>query len=384
MAWYATGTVAVTNGSGTVTGTGTAFIDNVAVGEGFRGPDGRIYEITAIASATSLSIAPAYEGTTVASGGSYRIAPTQSYIRDLAAQAAELITDFADVRDEAGAGLFASGSLSAPSVRGLSDQDTGVDFMGSNVARLVAGGAAALQWDGSGVVRVNTTTNNSGVGSTCRLQVQGTGADYTASFQNAHASDPYGLSVNFSGASPNGTGNPFATFFDASATRVQLRSNGGIANYSANNVNLSDEREKEGIEAFDAAADLEAFLAFDICNFRYRDQSHDDDNLGVIAQRLLESHPGNERYVDLDGWQKPTGEKVKVGEQVVLEESGVLDARGNMIMRPAVVDVMADVTVPRMSVYDGDLHFRTMAQLQHAHRLIAQLAARIATLEGAE
>ncbi len=165
--------------------------------------------------------------------------------------------------------------------------------------------------------------------------------------QHSHASNNFGFEVRYTGT-PNGTGNEFAYFTDTDGTviRAAVRSNGGIANYSANNVNLSDEREKEGIAAFDAAADLDAFLAFEVCNFRYKDQTHEDDNLGVIAQRLRDSHPDNERYVDPDAWVKPNGET-------------------------------------RMSVYDGDLHYRTMAQLQHAHRLILALTERVAALEAA-
>ncbi|MGV8671385.1 hypothetical protein ACV34V_34660, partial [Pseudomonas aeruginosa] len=46
MAWYSTGTVAVTANSPTVTGTGTQFSSNARVGDAFRGPDGRWYEVT--------------------------------------------------------------------------------------------------------------------------------------------------------------------------------------------------------------------------------------------------------------------------------------------------------------------------------------------------
>lgn len=83
MAWYSTGTVAVTNGAVSVTGTGTAFSANARVGDGFKGPDGRWYEVTNIASATVLSILPAYQGTT-ASGQTYSIAPIQGYVKESA------------------------------------------------------------------------------------------------------------------------------------------------------------------------------------------------------------------------------------------------------------------------------------------------------------
>ncbi|MGF6594353.1 phage tail protein [Pseudomonas sp. 2835] len=78
MPWYRTGTVAITAGQNTVTGTGTAFSANARVGDAFLGPDGRWYEVTNIASGTVLSILPAYQGSTV-TGGTYSITPVQGY-----------------------------------------------------------------------------------------------------------------------------------------------------------------------------------------------------------------------------------------------------------------------------------------------------------------
>jgi len=83
MTWYKTGTVAVTQGSNAVIGTGTSFIANSRVGDAFRGPDGEWYEVTNIASDTALSIAPAYQGATLAAGG-YSLAPMQGYVKDSA------------------------------------------------------------------------------------------------------------------------------------------------------------------------------------------------------------------------------------------------------------------------------------------------------------
>ncbi|MGH2435209.1 MAG: phage tail protein, partial [Pseudomonas sp.] len=51
MPWYRTGTVAITAGQNTVTGTGTSFSANARVGDAFLGPDGNWYEVTNIASA---------------------------------------------------------------------------------------------------------------------------------------------------------------------------------------------------------------------------------------------------------------------------------------------------------------------------------------------
>ncbi|SFS27615.1 hypothetical protein [Pseudomonas sp. NFACC42-2] len=79
MTWYKTGTVAVTQGSNAVIGTGTSFIANSRVGDGFRGPDGGWYEITNIASDTAMAISPPY-----GDSSAYSIAPLQGYLKDSA------------------------------------------------------------------------------------------------------------------------------------------------------------------------------------------------------------------------------------------------------------------------------------------------------------
>lgn len=83
MPWYRPGSVAITAGQTTVTGTGTDFAANSRVGDAFLGPDGRWYEVANIASATVLSILPAYQGETL-SAGAYAIAPMQGYVKESA------------------------------------------------------------------------------------------------------------------------------------------------------------------------------------------------------------------------------------------------------------------------------------------------------------
>jgi len=93
MPWYSSGTVSVTANSATVTGTGTAFSANARTGDAFRGPDGRWYEITNIASATVLSIKPNYQGAT-ASGQAYAIAPMQGYVKESADRLRQLVDQY--------------------------------------------------------------------------------------------------------------------------------------------------------------------------------------------------------------------------------------------------------------------------------------------------
>lgn len=150
MAWYRVGTVNVTNNSSTVVGVGTAWVQAAAIGETFLGPDGGLYEITGINSNTSLSINPAYKGPT-STAQNYALMPTQGYLRDLAAQAAALVNAYASVKDNAGQGKFAAGTVAAPSLRGAADEDTGVNFEGGNVLGLVAAGAKKATVNSTGV-----------------------------------------------------------------------------------------------------------------------------------------------------------------------------------------------------------------------------------------
>lgn len=78
MVWQRAGTVSVQNGSTTVTGAGVDFAASSRVGDSFVGPDGATYEVANVASATVISILPAYKGATV-SGAAYAIMPVQGY-----------------------------------------------------------------------------------------------------------------------------------------------------------------------------------------------------------------------------------------------------------------------------------------------------------------
>ena len=106
MPWYRVGSVAITAGQTTVTGTGTAFSANSRVGDAFQGPDGRWYEVTNIASGTVLSILPAYQGATV-TGGSYGLAPMQGYVKESADRLRQTVEQF-------GATLALLGTPSSP------------------------------------------------------------------------------------------------------------------------------------------------------------------------------------------------------------------------------------------------------------------------------
>ncbi|KPX26049.1 Tail fiber domain protein [Pseudomonas syringae pv. delphinii] len=95
MPWYKSGTVSVTQNSNAVIGSGTAFIANSRVGDGFRGPDGGWYEVTNIASDTAMSISPNYQGASNSAGG-YALAPLQGYVKESADRLRALVLQYGD------------------------------------------------------------------------------------------------------------------------------------------------------------------------------------------------------------------------------------------------------------------------------------------------
>jgi hypothetical protein len=164
-------------------------------------------------------------------------------------------------------------------------------------------------------------------------------------------SAPYGIYMDYTGASPNNTSKWFAYFADSTALRFEIRSNGGISNYQANDTNLSDERTKKDIEPLESYWDK--FKAIDIVKFKYIDQTHDDFNIGVIAQQVEAVAP---EFVDIDGW----GTKPK------------LDEEGNEIVSEE---------EPLKAIYTADLYHATIKVLQEAMAKIEKLEVEIDKLK---
>lgn len=142
MTWYKTGTASVVQNSNAVTGTGTSFLSNGRVGDAFRGPDGGWYEITNIASDTTMSISPNYQGATNAAGV-YAIAPMQGYPKALADAFNNLNSQFGGVLAVLGEDPTLTGvreSLNLTTADGLAEGATNKYFTEARVrASLLTG-----------------------------------------------------------------------------------------------------------------------------------------------------------------------------------------------------------------------------------------------------
>jgi hypothetical protein len=156
-------------------------------------------------------------------------------------------------------------------------------------------------------------------------------------------SQNYGLYVQYSAADPNGTGNSFFTAEGNGTIRAQIRSNGGLANYSANDVNLSDRREKTNFAP--AKNYLDTICAIPVQTFNYIDQSADDPGttLGVVAQDVQ-----------------------AVAPELVMESNWGTELNPRM----------------RLSIYQTDLQYALMKSIQELKAELDSVKAELATLKG--
>ena len=160
-------------------------------------------------------------------------------------------------------------------------------------ASTFAFGDAKMTLAATGNLLVGTTTDIAAV----RMQVWSADSNNTAYFRNSNATTPYGPSVKYTAATPNNTSSEFLYCEDSTALRVALRSNGGIANYQANNVSLSDSRMKSDIKPLGSY--WNKIKSLEVVTFKYNDQTHSDDNIGLIAQQVESVAP---ELVDVDGF----------------------------------------------------------------------------------
>ncbi len=148
-------------------------------------------------------------------------------------------------------------------------------------------GTESARIDSSGNLLVGTAS----AAANEKLNITGSVTSYVTRNINSNAS-PVGVLISYSAASPNLAGNEFIVCSDYSATRMTLRSNGGIVNYQANNVNLSDRREKTNFAP--AGNYLSKICAIPVQTFNYIDQNLEEDDgltLGVVAQDVQDIAP---------------------------------------------------------------------------------------------
>jgi hypothetical protein len=127
--------------------------------------------------------------------------------------------------------------------------------------------------------------------------------------------------------------------------RFYVNTNGGIYNFSGNNVNISDERTKTNIEF--SGSYLDKICAIPVKLFNYKDEAEGEQRtLGVIAQDVEAVAP---EFVNNDGWEG------------IETEDGV----------------------PLKTIYTTDMMFGLMKAIQEQQAIITELKSRIEALEQA-
>jgi hypothetical protein len=190
-------------------------------------------------------------------------------------------------------------------------------------------------FDSSGNFLVGTTSQ---IG-TSKVSFLQSSSGQVSTLRNSNAT-PYGIVCNYSGAAPNNTGSQFIYLDDTGGLRMEVRSNGGIANYSGNNSNLSDRREKTNFAP--ATSYLEKICAIPVQTFNYIDQNMEEDGgltLGVVAQDVQAVAP---ELVKESNWAKQ-GDEPKM----------------------------------RLSIYQTDLQYALMKCIQEQQAIIESLKARL-------
>jgi hypothetical protein len=222
---------------------------------------------------------------------------------------------------------------------------------GQAVANYVFGTIAG-RYEGSGYagyLQLSTTSSGGTVAE--RMRIDSSGNLLVGTTDSATSSGP-GIKLAPStttsqiGIVTNTSTNP-GTYhlYNTNATnngfRFYVLVNGGIANFSANNANLSDARLKTDI--LPATTYLDKICSIPVVTFKYKDQNDEELNLGVIAQDVDKIAP---ELVNHNGFgETPEGES------------------------------------PYLSVYQTDLQYALMKCIQEQQTIINDLKARIETLE---
>ena len=189
-------------------------------------------------------------------------------------------------------------------------------------------GAERGRFDSSGNLLVGATDAGTTTGVGIKL-LPSTTTPNTSMVYNTSSGTAYGWMMYNTNATYNGY-------------RFFVGTDGGIRNYSANNVNLSDERSKTDIQL--AGSYLEKICAIPVKTFKFKDQGEDQETtLGVIAQDVEKIAP---ELVDASGF----GETPSDG-------------------------------VPLKAIYQTDLQYALMKALQEAVAKIDALETEVTALK---
>jgi len=208
-------------------------------------------------------------------------------------------------------------------------------------------GTERMRIDSSGNLLVGTTsqlTPGGVVGIGNIVNTSTSSGQWALALQNNGTSAASGRILGLRNATDfNTTQNEVWYYIGNNTARGYFTSNGGLYNYQANNVNLSDRSTKKDITP--AKNYLDIICSIPVVTFLYNDQTDNDLNLGVIAQDVEAVAPELITITKLGVDQDTNEEKVLKG------------------------------------IYQTDLQYALMKCIQEQQTIINDLKARITALE---
>ena len=234
----------------------------------------------------------------------------------------------------------------------LIDIDTGTFTVSTGT-----GGTERLRVTSAGAFKSSTDGTYQNVSSTSHEFCQSNASVYALRVEHS-GTTPSGILIDYSGVTQNDTGSSFIQGEDATTFRFRFASNGGLYNYSGNNSNLCDEREKKNIEALDST--WGCLKNWELKKFHYNeDADTDDKRYGVIAQQVEQHCPEL-----ISDWIKQSAAEA------------VLDDDGNVVT-PAKEEIL------RKGVKEQQMLWMAIKALQEAQTRIEALETKVAALEAA-
>ena len=232
---------------------------------------------------------------------------------------------------------------------GSSDMPGRIQF--STTAVGAATPTERLRVDSSGRMLIGASSPVAGADTNTRVQISqdvGSNTSVLAVENTASSGNISCIRARLRNSAPDSIFSAFLSCDDSSSgSKAVIRSNGGLANYSANNANLSDRNTKKDITL--ASDTWNSIKNWEIVNFRYKEQPDDADlNLGVIAQQIEEISP---KMVTIYQEAKEATETEPAREQ-------------------------------RLGVKEQQMQWMATKALQEAMARIEELEAKVAALEG--
>jgi hypothetical protein len=154
---------------------------------------------------------------------------------------------------------------------------------------------------------------------------QTAGGAVSAAITCTHASQPYGLLLHFTGASPDNHTNYFITGADSTTNRFFVYSDGDVWTSDSGTL-TSDERLKTNVQ--DATSKLDDLLALRVRNFEWIPEYHPnkvgEKKIGFIAQEFEQTFPAlvSENTFELNG-EEVTRKSVRMGALIPILVKGM-------------------------------------------------------------